>query len=55
MPRFVFDPAALVPAASRIADEQGVDAITMRGLAAEVGVQAMTLYDVDSRTTARTP
>ena len=37
--------AALVRAAVRLADERGIDAVTMRGLGAQVGVGAMALYN----------
>jgi TetR/AcrR family transcriptional regulator, tetracycline repressor protein len=34
----------IVPAALRIADAEGLDAVSMRGVAAEVGCEAMSLY-----------
>ncbi|MGI3784005.1 MAG: TetR/AcrR family transcriptional regulator [Janthinobacterium lividum] len=36
--------AAVVRAAVQLADERGIDAVTMRGLGAQVGVGAMALY-----------
>lgn len=37
--------AAVVRAAVQLADERGIDAVTMRGLGAQVGVGAMALYN----------
>jgi AcrR family transcriptional regulator len=37
--------AAVVRAAVQLADERGIDAVTMRGLGAKVGVGAMALYN----------
>lgn len=37
--------AAVVRAAIQLADERGIDAVTMRGLGAQVGVGAMALYN----------
>lgn len=43
-PRTPLSRERVIEAARRIADEQGIDALTMRGLAQELGVEAMTLY-----------
>lgn len=44
VPRRSLDTAAVVREAVRLADEQGVDSLTMRQLGARLGVQAMSLY-----------
>lgn len=42
--------AAIITAAMHLADEHGIDAVTMRRLASDLGVQAMSLYHhVESR------
>jgi AcrR family transcriptional regulator len=40
----VIDRDQIIEAATRIADEEGIDALTIRRLAADVGTGAMTLY-----------
>ena len=42
--RHVLGPELVVTAALRIADAHGADAVSMRALAAELGVEAMSLY-----------
>jgi AcrR family transcriptional regulator len=43
-PRDPLSRERVLDAAVRLADERGIDALTMRGLAQELGVEAMTLY-----------
>lgn len=44
MPREPLSSTAIVRAAVRLADEQGLDALTMRHLGAQLGAKAMALY-----------
>jgi AcrR family transcriptional regulator len=44
MPRAGLDAASVVAAAARLADRDGLDQLTLAGLAAELGVRAPSLY-----------
>ncbi len=44
MPPRKLTPHAVVEAAVTVADDEGIDALTMRGLARRLGVEAMSLY-----------
>lgn len=45
MPRAGLDRAAVVAAAARLADEEGLEAVTLAGLAARLGVRPPSLYN----------
>jgi AcrR family transcriptional regulator len=44
MPRAGLDPATVVDAAARLADQDGLDRLTLARLAAELGIRAPSLY-----------